>query len=178
MSWRSCWTGCVIEGRLILYVGSVSKIMMMCDLVKVLSWSQALTWIPTRAVVHLLEDYSWVHTLDIQRYDDTLSWVTLALGSNTLLGRWLCPYQISCSLCSLRFIACTNTRSALLRRSIFIWHEVYVFFIALGGPWYSFPILCFGSRCWIHSGILFALMCLLTWRRRCQRIVIFPRDNV
>ena len=131
---RSSQTGCVISGIIILSVGSVSKLLMMHALVKVPGWYQDLPWIHTWDGIHLLKDDYWVHTLDIQRCDDTLYWTTLSLGSTSLRVRWRLPCHVSCHLFSLRLVARKATCSALLRSYVLIWHAVSVFSFALGGP--------------------------------------------
>ena len=146
-----------ILGRLILSIGLISKPLIMRDLVKVPGWFQALTCIPTWSVLHLLEDNFWVLTLDIQRCYDTLSWVTRALVSTSLLGSWRFPFQVSCSLFCLIFVACKTIVSALLRSSILIWHAVSFLLLSLGGSWSSFSLFCFGSGCWLHSRVYFTL---------------------
>ena len=147
-------------------------------LVKVPGWSQAFSWTLTWDVVHLLAENLWGNKLDIQRCDNNLSWVTLAFGSTSLLMRWNHPCQLSCSLFNLHFVALKSTGSALLRSSILIWHAVSVFLFALWGPWFSFPVFCFGSGRWLHSSRLFPILCLLTWWRRCRIIVCCTHDNV
>ena len=131
---RSRRTGCGIVGRLILYVGLGSKIMMMCALVMVSGWSQDFPWLPTWYIVHLIEDDWLLNMLHIQRCDDTLYSATLAHVSTSILGRWRCPCQVSYSLFYLRFIARNATVSDLLRVSILIMRAVYFFLISLGGP--------------------------------------------
>ena len=146
---RSCWTGCGIAGRLILSVGSESKPLMMRALETVLGLFQVLLWITTWSVVHLPVEDWWGNTLEIQRWDDTLSWETLAIGSTSLLWRWRRPFQVSWSSFCLHFVALKATDSALLCISILIWSEVSVFLIAIRVPWYYLPLLCFGIGSWL-----------------------------
>ena len=136
--WSICQTWCGIAGTIILSVGLVSNTLMMRALAKVPGWSQAFPWLPPWDVVKILSDYWLRHTLDIQRCDDTLSWATLVLGCTSELGTWRCPYQVICYLLLLWFFAHKATGSALLRRSILIWHTVYIFLHAPGGPWFFF----------------------------------------
>ena len=139
----NCQNGYEITESLILSVGSGSKLLMMITLSVVPCWSQALTYLPTWAVSHLLEECFWVYTLETQRCDDSLSWVTPALGSPYLLGRCISPCQVSCSLFFFCFVVRKATGSALLRSSILIWHELSVLLIILGDPWSSFPNIIF-----------------------------------
>ena len=70
--------------------------------------------------------------LYIQSCDDTLSWVIIALGSTYLLGRWCRPYQISCFLFCLSFVARKSKGSYLLWRSILIWHKILLSCLIVG----------------------------------------------
>ena len=151
---------------------------MMHALLKVPGWYQALTWLPTWNDFHLVKAYFWGNTLDIQMFDDTLSWVTLSPGSTSILGRWRHPYQVSCSLFRFHSVSQKATGSALLRWYILISHALSVLFIALGGPWSSFPLFRFGIGPWLHSRIFFPLVCLLNRWNICWWIVRCPRDNV
>ena len=130
----SRWNTCGITGGLILFVSSRSELLVMCVLVKVPDLSQALLWFPTWAAVHLITYDCLGHSLDIQSFDDTLSWVTLSLGSTFLLGRWRRPCQVSFSWFLLRFVTLKATGSALLWSSILIWHSVSALFFALACP--------------------------------------------
>ena len=134
-------TGCGIMGRLIFSAGWLSNLLMMHALVKAPGWSQDFPWIPTWDVIHLIVDYCWGYALDTQICDDTLSWVTLALGSISILGRWRCPCQVSFSLFHLDFAAHKAKGSALLWSSILI----SALLLALGGTWSYFPLFYFGS---------------------------------
>ena len=139
LSRRSFQTGCEIAGVLIRSVGSGSKPLVMRALVKFPGLYQDLPFIPTWAAVHLLAYDFLGHTMDIQRSDDTLYCATLALGSISLLGRWFFPCQVSCSWFLLHFISLNATGSALLQSSILIFHAVSILFLAVRGPWSSFP---------------------------------------
>ena len=151
---------------------------MMCVLVKSPAWYQALTCLPDWAVVHLLADDFWGHIMDLQSCDDNLSWAQLVLVSNSLLGRWVHPCQVSCSLLCFPFVARNVTGSDILQISILIWRAVSFFLISFGGTWYYFTIFSFGSGHLLHSRRFFALVCLLTWWRCCQIIFHCHSDNV
>ena len=131
---KSHQTGCVIVGRLIMFITSILELLMMYLLVKVPYLSQALNWIATWYAVHLIAGDCWGHILNIQRCDDTLSWATITLGSTSLLGRLSLPCQESYSWYCLSFTAHNNTCSALLRIFILILNAVYDFLISLAGP--------------------------------------------
>ena len=150
---------------------------MICALVKVPGWSQSLTWLPTWYAVNLLADDCWGHKLDIQRFDDTLSWAILALGSNSLMGRWSPHCLVIFSWFCLCFKARRSTGSDLLQSSILIWRALSVFLLALGGRWSSFWIFRSRSGSWLHSRRLSDLLGSLNWWRRFQWIVHCSRDN-
>ena len=153
------------------------NILMMHDLVMVPGWYHAFTWIPTWNVVHLIEEKYWVHALDTQSLDDTISWAKLSIGSTYILGRWRCTCQVSFYL--FRFLkSCKATGSDLFRSCILIWRVVSVLLLAIGVPWSSFPLFHFGSGFWLCSRILFSLVCLLPWWSRFLKIVHYQRDNV
>ena len=169
LSQRSCQTGCGILGRLILSVRSVLELLVIRSLVKVIYWSQALPCIPTWDAVHLLVDYYWGLKLDSQRCDDTLSWATLVLGSNSLLGRLCIPCQINYSWYCLRFAVRKATGSSLLWIFILIWYAVSAFLLDLSGLWSSFQIFSSGSGNWLHIRILFVRVILLNWCMRWRK---------
>ena len=126
----------------------------------------------------MIADDLWKNKMYIQRCDDTLSWATLALGSNSILGRWLRPCHVSYSWSRLRFVARKTTGSVLLRRSILIWRAVSVLLISLGGTSSYFQLFRSGSGYQPHSRKLFAPVHSLNWWRHCQKMLCCPRDNV
>ena len=177
-SWRSCWTGCVIAGRLILSVSSGLDLLMMCALMNFPYLFQAFPWLHTWPVIHLLADDYWGSNLDIQRCDGTLSRATLALGSTSLLERLRFPCQVSYSWSCLHFVAYKATGKAILRSSILILHVVFDLLLSLSGHCSYFKLLCSGSESWLHKRRLLDLVLSLNWWRRCRKIVRCLRDGV